>query len=193
MYNAYCGWRRARSTPGSSEFGFCRKNFLSPQTLQGIEDVKMQLVVSIADAGLLTLDSSQKTALNRYVAHPFLSPRLISNLSKSQRTVWRPQPPILHHPRRTRRQQRQRSRHQLRRRLELLPEIAHPRRQGLAQRRKQPIRHSAPDIGQQARRFGRKMALVLPHHASPQSQSQRARDKHGGRLRHCFVMWRCRV
>ncbi|KAJ5178878.1 hypothetical protein N7492_002088 [Penicillium capsulatum] len=65
VYNAYCGWKRARSTPGSSEFGFCRKNFLSPQTLQGIEDVKMQLVVSIADAGLLTLDSSQKTALNR--------------------------------------------------------------------------------------------------------------------------------
>lgn len=69
MYNAYCGWKRARSTPGSSEFGFCRKNFLSPQTLQGIEDVKMQLVVSIADAGLLSLDSAQKTALNRFVSH----------------------------------------------------------------------------------------------------------------------------
>lgn len=65
VYNAYCGWKRARSTPGSSEFGFCRKNFLSPQTLQSIEDVKLQLVVSIADAGLLTLDSSQKTALSR--------------------------------------------------------------------------------------------------------------------------------
>ena len=65
VYNAYCGWKRARSTPGSSEFGFCRKNFLSPQALQSIEDVKLQLVVSIADAGLLTLDSSQKTALSR--------------------------------------------------------------------------------------------------------------------------------
>lgn len=48
-----------------SEFAFCRKNFLSPQTLLGIEDVKIQLVVSIADAGLLTLDATQKTALNR--------------------------------------------------------------------------------------------------------------------------------
>lgn len=48
-----------------SEFAFCRKNFLSPQTLLGIEDVKMQLVVSIADAGLLTLDATQKAALNR--------------------------------------------------------------------------------------------------------------------------------
>lgn len=31
----------------------------------GIEDVKMQLIVSIADAGLLSLDGSQKSALNR--------------------------------------------------------------------------------------------------------------------------------
>ncbi|KAJ5102935.1 hypothetical protein N7532_003464 [Penicillium argentinense] len=65
IYNAYCGWKRARSTPGSSEFAFCRKNFLSPQTLQSIEDVKMQLIVSIADTGLLNLDGAQKTALNR--------------------------------------------------------------------------------------------------------------------------------
>jgi ATP-dependent RNA helicase DHX29 len=48
-----------------SEFSFCRKNFLSPQTLLSIEDIKMQLVVSIADAGLITLDGAQKIALNR--------------------------------------------------------------------------------------------------------------------------------
>ncbi|KAJ5946763.1 hypothetical protein N7454_003602 [Penicillium verhagenii] len=65
VYNAYCGWRRSRSTPGTNEFTFCRKNFLNPQTLMGIEDVKMQLIVSIADAGLLSLDPSQKSALNR--------------------------------------------------------------------------------------------------------------------------------
>jgi ATP-dependent RNA helicase DHX29 len=65
VYNAYCVWKRTKSTPGLSEFAFCRKNFLSPQTLLSIEDVKMQLVVSIADAGLLTLDAAQKTALNR--------------------------------------------------------------------------------------------------------------------------------
>jgi ATP-dependent RNA helicase DHX29 len=33
--------------------------------LLGIEDIKMQLVVAIADAGLLTLDAPQKAALNR--------------------------------------------------------------------------------------------------------------------------------
>ncbi|KAJ5730239.1 uncharacterized protein N7483_004747 [Penicillium malachiteum] len=65
VYNAYCCWKRARSTPGMSEFSFCRKNFLNPQTLLGIEDIKMQLIVSIADAGLLSLDPAQKTALSR--------------------------------------------------------------------------------------------------------------------------------
>lgn len=70
VYNAYCGWKRARSTPGSNEYGYCRKNFLSSQTLLNIEDVKMQLVVSIADAGLLQLDSTQKSSLNRYFSIP---------------------------------------------------------------------------------------------------------------------------
>ncbi|KAJ5084240.1 Helicase C-terminal [Penicillium alfredii] len=65
VYNAYCGWRRTRSTPGSNEYSFCRKNFLNPQTLLGIEDVKMQLVVSIVDSGMVNLDASQRAALNR--------------------------------------------------------------------------------------------------------------------------------
>lgn len=66
MYNAYCAWKRTRSTPGANEYAFCRKNFLSSQTLLNIEDIKMQLVVSLADAGLLNLDPAQKTSLNRY-------------------------------------------------------------------------------------------------------------------------------
>ncbi|GES66169.1 ATP dependent RNA helicase [Aspergillus terreus] len=65
VYNAYCAWKRTRSTPGVNEYTFCRKNFLSSQTLLNIEDIKMQLVVSIADTGLLKLDPTQKTALNR--------------------------------------------------------------------------------------------------------------------------------
>ncbi|KAE8145083.1 P-loop containing nucleoside triphosphate hydrolase protein [Aspergillus avenaceus] len=65
VYNAYCAWKRTRSTPGINEYTFCRKNFLNVQTLLNIEDIKMQLVVSIADAGLLNLDPTQKTALNR--------------------------------------------------------------------------------------------------------------------------------
>ncbi|KAL3473615.1 P-loop containing nucleoside triphosphate hydrolase protein [Aspergillus californicus] len=65
VYNAYCAWKRTRSTPGANEFAFCRKNFLSSQTLLNIEDVKLQLMVSIADAGLITLDANQKASLNR--------------------------------------------------------------------------------------------------------------------------------
>ncbi|KAL2824647.1 P-loop containing nucleoside triphosphate hydrolase protein [Aspergillus cavernicola] len=65
VYNAYCAWKRTRSTPGANEYAFCRKNFLSPQTLLNIEDVKLQLMVSIADAGIVTLDASQKASLNR--------------------------------------------------------------------------------------------------------------------------------
>ena len=85
VYNAYCAWKRARSTPGSNEYAFCRKNFLSSQTLLNIEDVKMQLVVSIADAGLLQLDASQKTSINRSVTtrYPIPRPKLIDNRARS--------------------------------------------------------------------------------------------------------------
>jgi ATP-dependent RNA helicase DHX29 len=65
VYNAYCAWKRTRSTPGANEYAFCRKNFLSSQTLLNIEDIKMQLTVSLADAGLLSLDPTQRSLLNR--------------------------------------------------------------------------------------------------------------------------------
>ncbi|OJD14931.1 hypothetical protein AJ78_04770 [Emergomyces pasteurianus Ep9510] len=65
VYNAYLAWKRHRSTPGMSEYTFCRKNFLSPQTLLNIEDVKMQLLISIVDAGLLRLDPAEQESLTR--------------------------------------------------------------------------------------------------------------------------------
>lgn len=55
------------NTPGSSEYQFCRKNFLNPQTLANIEDLKTQLVVSMVDAGFLTLDEAEKSSLQRLV------------------------------------------------------------------------------------------------------------------------------
>lgn len=67
VYNAYAAWRRVSNTPGSSEYQFCRKNFLNPQTLANIEDLKNQLVVSMVDAGFLTLDEVEKTSLQRLV------------------------------------------------------------------------------------------------------------------------------
>ncbi|OJD24791.1 hypothetical protein ACJ73_03844 [Blastomyces percursus] len=65
IYNAYLAWKRHRSTLGMSEYAFCRKNYLSPQTLLNIEDVKMQLLVSIVDAGLLSLDHAEQESLAR--------------------------------------------------------------------------------------------------------------------------------
>jgi ATP-dependent RNA helicase DHX29 len=40
------------------------KNFLNPQTLANIEDLKNQLVVSMVDAGFLNLDEVEKTSCN---------------------------------------------------------------------------------------------------------------------------------
>ena len=67
MYNAYLAWKRIRETPGTNEFSFCRKNFLSPQSLLSIEDIKTQLLVNIVDAGLLKLDADEQTSLRRFV------------------------------------------------------------------------------------------------------------------------------
>ncbi|RDK45315.1 P-loop containing nucleoside triphosphate hydrolase protein [Aspergillus phoenicis ATCC 13157] len=166
VYNAYCAWKRARNTPGVSEYAFCRKNFLSSQTLLNIEDIKMQLIVSIADTGLLTLDPSQKALLNRYTLLPSSLPKLLLTSLKIIKLPIQQPAQLLHHPRRIRLQQRQRHRRQLRHRLEFLPETAHPRRERLAQRRQQPIRHAASDLREQAsRRIGHKMGVLLPYHA----------------------------
>ncbi|KAL1967815.1 hypothetical protein VTN77DRAFT_2504 [Rasamsonia byssochlamydoides] len=65
VYNAYTAWKRIKNTPGANEYAFCRKNFLSPQTLLNIEDIKTQLLVSIVDAGLLKLDAEEQASLRR--------------------------------------------------------------------------------------------------------------------------------
>lgn len=54
-----------------NEFAFCKKNSLNPQALLNIEDVKMQLTVSVVDMGLLKLDTEEQAALNRSaIRHP---------------------------------------------------------------------------------------------------------------------------
>lgn len=59
-YNAYIAWRKVCETPNMNEYQFCNKNFLSPQNLANIEDLKGQLLTSLVDAGFVTLDSSDK-------------------------------------------------------------------------------------------------------------------------------------
>ncbi|RCI08563.1 hypothetical protein L249_4778 [Ophiocordyceps polyrhachis-furcata BCC 54312] len=65
VYNAYVAWKRVcRSNSGmGKEFQFCRKNFLSQQTLANIEDLKGQLLVSLADSGFLSLTEEERRAL----------------------------------------------------------------------------------------------------------------------------------
>ena len=83
VYNAYCAWRRICTAPGISEFQWCRRNFLSPQTLSSIEDLKAQLVAALIDAGFLVLDEAGKASLGRARAYTrqrhFVELPLLSN------------------------------------------------------------------------------------------------------------------
>ncbi|KAA8895162.1 P-loop containing nucleoside triphosphate hydrolase protein [Sphaerosporella brunnea] len=65
-YNAYCAWRRVCSskTTNITEAEFCRKNYISPRTMSGIEDLKGQLTAAMVDAGFLFLTPSERQALN---------------------------------------------------------------------------------------------------------------------------------
>ncbi|TDZ33876.1 putative helicase [Colletotrichum trifolii] len=68
IYNAYLAWKRVcKSTTASrgNELQFCRKNFLSQQTLANIEDLKGQLLVAVADSGFLMLTDEERWAFNR--------------------------------------------------------------------------------------------------------------------------------
>lgn len=67
VYNAYLAWKRVcQSSSGSGkEFQFCRKNFLSQPTLANIEDLKGQLLVSLADSGFLPLTEEERRTLSR--------------------------------------------------------------------------------------------------------------------------------
>lgn len=65
-YNAYKAWRLVCTTPGRSEQQFCHKNFLSPQNLANIEDLKAQLLSSLVDAGFIPLTPDERRALSRY-------------------------------------------------------------------------------------------------------------------------------
>lgn len=67
IYNAYLAWKRVCQSAGGSgkEFQFCRKNFLSQQTLANIEDLKGQLLTSLADSGFLSLTEEERRTLSR--------------------------------------------------------------------------------------------------------------------------------
>ncbi|KAF9696290.1 hypothetical protein EKO04_005262 [Ascochyta lentis] len=65
-YNAYKAWRTVCTTTGRSEMQFCHKNFLSPQNLGNIEDLKAQLLSSLVEAGFVQMSPDERRALSRY-------------------------------------------------------------------------------------------------------------------------------
>jgi len=65
-YNAYKAWRAVCTSSGRSEMQFCHKNFLSPQNLGNIEDLKAQLLSSLVEAGFVQLSVDERRALQRY-------------------------------------------------------------------------------------------------------------------------------
>ncbi|KAI4906415.1 hypothetical protein J4E90_010634 [Alternaria incomplexa] len=65
-YNAYRAWKAVCTTPGRSEMQFCHKNFLSPQNLGNIEDLKAQLFSSLVEAGFIQLTPDERRAIGRY-------------------------------------------------------------------------------------------------------------------------------
>jgi ATP-dependent RNA helicase DHX29 len=65
-YHAYRSWKSVCTSAGHSEMQFCHKNFLSPQNLGNIEDLKAQLLFSLADAGFFHLAPDERRALSRY-------------------------------------------------------------------------------------------------------------------------------
>jgi ATP-dependent RNA helicase DHX29 len=65
-YNAYNAWRAVCTSSGRSEMQYCHKNFLSPQNLGNIEDLKAQLLSSLVEAGFIQLSLDERRALQRY-------------------------------------------------------------------------------------------------------------------------------
>lgn len=63
VYNAYCAWRRAHLV--GDIHAFCKRNYLSHYILSQIEDQKVQLLVTLSDAGVLVLDEIEKESLRR--------------------------------------------------------------------------------------------------------------------------------
>lgn len=63
-YNAYLAWKKVCQSNGS-EFQFCRKNFLSAQTLSNIEDLKGQLTAALVDSGFLPLTEQEESHIKR--------------------------------------------------------------------------------------------------------------------------------
>ncbi|KAI0051742.1 P-loop containing nucleoside triphosphate hydrolase protein [Auriscalpium vulgare] len=69
LHNAFASWRRA-SANASFVRQFCRKNFLSHQTMQQIEELRQQFLGYLIDSGLIQVDRAYIRELSRRVSFP---------------------------------------------------------------------------------------------------------------------------
>ncbi len=64
IVNAFNSWRRASDNPNFVRT-FCRKNFLSHQNLQQIEELRQQLLSYLVDSGFVTVTPEQKREISQ--------------------------------------------------------------------------------------------------------------------------------
>ncbi|XP_029025221.1 ATP-dependent RNA helicase DHX29 isoform X2 [Betta splendens] len=63
MYNAYLGWKNSQCDGARAEMSYCRKHFLNRTALITIEDVKLELMRMMEQAGFWSTRSSAHTKL----------------------------------------------------------------------------------------------------------------------------------
>jgi ATP-dependent RNA helicase DHX29 len=61
--NVYEIWKKAKVARTAADF--CRKNHVHDQTMSQIEEQKIQLLVYLVDAGMVSFDAEERAALNR--------------------------------------------------------------------------------------------------------------------------------
>lgn len=82
IFNAYLGWKRARSEGTRSEMAYCRRHFLNRTALMTIEDVKQELIRMVEQAGF-TASKLSRTPRSR----PSAEPKALGSLSKQDVSV----------------------------------------------------------------------------------------------------------
>jgi ATP-dependent RNA helicase DHX29 len=67
LHNAFSSWRRASANSAFFVRQYCRKNYLSHQNLQQIEELRQQLFSYLVDSGFVTVSDEQRNTISRWV------------------------------------------------------------------------------------------------------------------------------
>jgi ATP-dependent RNA helicase DHX29 len=86
-YNAYATWRRISQTPNQSVQAWCRKNYISHPNLCNIEDLKSQLLSSVADTGLVNVSRAQLAHSSRSRQQSFVQVPTVFDTNSADETI----------------------------------------------------------------------------------------------------------